>query len=331
MTATVTRQDISINVEVSGDIEPLEQVEVKAEVSAKIKKIHPALGDVVERGQLLFELDDQELLTQLATAELEIQSARLNLERRVSDHDRNLRLFEKELIPKRDVSDSATDLELAKNSVARAQKGLQNVQDKLEKTKVLSPISGKILDLPVVEGQVVVAAASVNSGTLLMRIADLGNLIIKTHINQIDVAKLQPGMKAKFFVDPIPGEEFAGEIYTIAPTASVKQNVKGFQVVLRITQPDPRLRPGMTANVVIPIETRQQVLAVPLAAVFSAPDRSKTAYVAAPNNPSSFERRPIEIGAANLDFVEVVSGLTEGDIVSLTRPERGKDGEIGKQ
>lgn len=321
-TAEVIRRDIEINVEVSGDIEPLEQVEVKAEVSAKLKKIHPELGDQVERNSVLFELDDTELLTELSTAELEIEGARLQLEKALSDHQRNTRLFEKELIPARDVADSKTELEIAENAVERAQKRVQNVKDKLEKTQVLAPISGRVLDLPVVEGQVVVGAASVNSGTLLLTLADLSNLIITTHINQIDVAKLKAEMPVNFFVDPLPEEQFSGTIHTIAPTASVKRNVKGFEVEIIIPEPDPRLKPGMTANVVIPIDKRKQVLSVPLSAVFSEPDRSKVVFVQPPGEKALPEKHPVEIGAADLDYVEIISGLEEGQTVLLSRPER---------
>ncbi|MEM6884763.1 MAG: efflux RND transporter periplasmic adaptor subunit [Verrucomicrobiota bacterium] len=323
LTAQVTRETIELNVEVAGDIEPLEQVEVKAEVSAKLKKIHVELGERVERGQLLFELDDQELLTDLESAELEIESARLALEKTLSDYQRNQRLFDKELIPARDVADSLTDKELAENSVERAQKRLQNVKDKLEKTKVVAPISGMILEMPVVEGQIIVAAASVNSGTLLMKLADLSHLIITTHINQIDVAKLNPKMGINFFVDPLPDETFAGRIHTIAPTATVKRNVKGFLVEMVIPDPDGRLKPGMTANVVIPIDVRENVLCVPLAAVFSEPDRSKVVYIHSSEG-SEPEKRPVQIGVANLDFVEIESGLTESEVVMLTRPRSEK-------
>lgn len=325
LTAEVTRETIELNVEVSGDIEPLEQVEVKAEVSAKLKKIHVELGGHAERGELLFELDDQELLTELESAELEIASARLDLEKALSDHQRNQRLFEKELIPARDVANSLTDKELAENSVERAQKRVQNVKDKLDKTKVHAPISGIILEMPVVEGQIIVAAASVNSGTLLMTLADLSNLVITTHINQIDVAKLNSKMKINFYVDPLPDETFNGRIHTIAPTATVKQNVKGFQVDMVIPEPDKRLKPGMTANVVIPIDVRKDVLSVPLAAVFSEPDRTKVVYIYNREGVSP-EKRLVEIGVADLDYVEIESGLAENEVVMLTRPKREKGG-----
>jgi RND family efflux transporter MFP subunit len=315
-----------VNVEVSGDIEPLEQVEVKAEVSAKLKKILVELGTTVERGQLLFELDDKELLTQMETAKLEIESAKLALQKTLSDHQRNQRLFEKELVPARDVADSLTDKELAENAVERAQKRVQNVEDQLSKTLIHAPISGLILEMPVVEGQVVVAAASVNSGSLLMKLADMSNLIIKTHINQIDVAKLTLKMPINFFMDPIPGETFTGKIHSIAPTASVKQNVKGFEVEIVIPEPDPRLKPGMTANVVAPIEVRQQVLCVPLATVYSEPDRSKVVYVQPSDPKSPVEKREVKIGVANLDFVEVMSGLEEGETVLLRRPKSEQKG-----
>ncbi|MFQ3671537.1 MAG: hypothetical protein SNJ84_08785, partial [Verrucomicrobiia bacterium] len=112
----------------------------------------------------------------------------------------------------------------------------------------------------------------------------------------------------------------------IAPTATVRRNIKGFTVDILISDPDPRLRPGMTAEVRIPIEKAEGVLAVPLAAVFNDPQEGRVTFVR-PNGPSAPpEKRPVQIGIANLDFVQIKDGLREDETVLLIRPKSGPRG-----
>lgn len=320
-TAKVERQTIQLTVEVAGDIEPVVQVEVKAEISAKIRKLHVELGQEVKQGDLLMELDNQELLTEKASAEIEIAGFKLSVEKARADHKRDEQLYSKQLIAERTMLDSKSALELAENSFDKSQKRLQNVMDRLAKSKVMSPMSGRILELPVVEGQVVVAAASVNSGTSLMKIADLKKLQISTHVNQVDVAKLSLKMNVGFSVDSIPGVTMEGRVQEIAPTATIKKNIKGFTVELAIDEPDPRLRPGMTADVVVPIEKVENALAVPLSAVFSEGEK-KVAFFLPTEGKGDAEMRELQIGISNIDYVEIKSGLSEGETVALTRPKR---------
>ncbi|NJK93154.1 MAG: efflux RND transporter periplasmic adaptor subunit [Blastochloris sp.] len=321
--AAVERQTIELTVEVAGDIEPAVQVEVKSELSAKILKLHVELGQEVKTGDLLVDLDNKELLTEKASAEIEIAGTKLELEKARADHERDRRLFEQKLIAEKNVLDSKAALDLADNSYDKSQKRLQNVLDRLAKSRVLAPMGGKILELPVVEGQVVVAAASVNSGTALMKIADLQKLQISTHVNQVDVAKLKTGMKVDFSVDSLPGLKMEGRIAEIAPTATIKKNIKGFTVEVAIDQPEGRLRPGMTADVVVPIEKVENVLAVPLAAVFTEGEE-KVAFVKAEGAEAKPEMKEVEIGISNIDFVEIKSGLNEGEKVLLSRPRKDR-------
>ncbi|MFQ3671792.1 MAG: efflux RND transporter periplasmic adaptor subunit, partial [Verrucomicrobiia bacterium] len=189
LVARVTRQDIALFVRVAGDIEPVVQVEIRPEISARINRLNVQLGQSVKAGEVLVELDDKELLTEKNSAEIEIVGARLEAEKAKRDHQRDQRLFEKQLISAQALADSGTRLELAENTLRRAQSRLQTVKDRLDKTRVLAPMDGTILELPVVEGQVVVGAGSVNSGTSLMKLARMDRLRIATHVNQVDVAK----------------------------------------------------------------------------------------------------------------------------------------------
>lgn len=317
--AQVERKTITQTVEVSGDIEPMEQVEVKSEISAKIKELTVKLGDVVKQGDVLVELDNRELLTDKASAEIEIEGTLLLVKKARRDAERDVELYTRELIPEKTVLDSKNTLAVAENNSDKAQKRLQIVLDRLAKSKVLAPMGGKILELPVVEGQVVVAAASVNSGTSLMKIADLQKLQISTHVNQVDVAKLKLEMGVDFSVDSIPDFKMQGTIQEMAPTATVKNNIKGFRVQIAINQPDERLRPGMTANVVIVIGKAENVLSIPLSAVFNEGNK-KVAFVREKDPAVEPSMRELEIGISDVDSVEVNSGLNEAETVLLTRP-----------
>lgn len=325
-TAKVERQTIELTVEIAGDLEPVDVLEVKSEVSAKIKKLHVELGQQVKQKAVLAELDNTELLTEKSQIQIEIEGANLEMKKAEEDLVRDERLYERQLIPERDVAERRNARDLAANRLDRARKRMQTLEDRLAKTTITAPMNGIILEMPVVEGQVVVAAASVNSGTLLMKLANLDQLLIKTHVNQVDVARLAEGMSVQFTVDSIPGADMTGKVFRIAPTATVKNNIKGFQVEIRIAQPDPRLRPGMTADVVIPISKASDVLAVPLSAVFNEPGDQKVVYVAGAGEGAPPEKRPVEVGLSNIDWVEIKSGLRENEVVLLARPPSAQGG-----
>lgn len=319
LTTTVQRRTIVKTVTASGDIQPETKIEIKAEVGARILKIHVELGDIVKEGQLLIELDDRELSSQKTSSEREVQAAKTRRERYDRDFVRAQNLYDKNLLSLEAYQQVQTDLDLAKNDYLRAQSQLEIAEDRLSKTRIKAPQEGKILELPAVEGQVVVPAASVNAGTVLMSIADLSKMIISTHVNQIDIASLRPGMPVTFNLDSIREKIFQGTIKDIAPMASIKNNVKGFEVKVLINTLDPLLRPGMTANIESKVEEAANVLAVPLSAIFNDQDGRKVAYVKVPDNETP-QKREVQIGLSNIEFVEIKSGLQDQDTVLLTRP-----------
>jgi len=319
LTAKVERHDIVRTVSAAGDIEPETIVEVKAEVGAKILKLHAELGQKVKEGQLLVELDDKALASQRDSSERDVQEAKLKLASLTRDFERTKDLYDKNLVSLQAYQTAQTDLDLASNDYQRILTQLAIAEDRLSKTRIRATCDGTILERAAVEGQIVVPAESVNSGTVLMTIADLSKMIITTHINQVDIMLLKNDMPVAFTLDSLPDRTFTGTIYSLAPDATVKNNVKGFEVKIRIINPDPLLRPGMTANVVIPVEKVTNVLTVPLSAVFVDPDGKTTAYVKSPGNAPPV-KRDIEVGLSNLELAEIKSGLKEHETVLLTRP-----------
>jgi RND family efflux transporter MFP subunit len=177
-----------------------------------------------------------------------------------------------------------------------------------------------VLTVPVIEGQVVIAAASVNSGTTLMTLANLSKLLIDTHINQVDVSRIELGQPVYLRADSVREPDMKAKIRFIAPVATVKNNVKGFQVQALIENPSSQLRPGMTVNMKVPIARADDAISVPIAAVFREKGK-KIVYV---RSGDSSEKRSVKVGVTNVDYAQILNGLTEGEEILLREPARGQ-------
>jgi RND family efflux transporter MFP subunit len=336
-TGTVVARDISFAITAAGEITPAEQVSVRPEVSGRIDKLPVDIGDQVKKGEMLFTLDDTDLQTEKAQRQIEIEGSKLQVAKANLDveklelaFNRNRDLHQSKLVAQEIFDNSRLELdvarnasEIAENNLERSRKALQLVEDKLAKTKILAPFDCTVLTRPVSVGQAVSGASGVNSGTEVLTIADLSELIIYAHINQADVTRMKVDQKVQIEVEAVAGLKLIGRVDRIPPQATIKNGAKGFatRIIVKNDQ-STGVRPGMTANLTIPLQGAENVLAVPLAAVFT--DRGERfAYV---KQGDRFVRSPIRIGVTDYDFAEVTSGLSGGEIVSFVTPaeEAGK-------
>ena len=327
-TAVVEARDISFAVNAAGDIGPADQVSVRPEVNGRIAELPVDIGDKVRRNDLLCRLDDKDLQIERLTRLAEIDGAKVQLTKAKRNYLRSQELFEDDLVSKEVFEDARTEFELASNILSRADSALQLLDDRLSKTKILAPFDCTILIRPVSIGQAVSGSGGFNSGTEIMSIANLNDMIITAHINQADVIRLQTGQEVDIQVESVPGLRMKGRMERIAPQAILKNGIKGFTARVQITNIDPRIRPGMTAILVIPVATAENVLAVPLAAIHS--DRGdRFVYV---KQGDRFVPRPVVIGITDYMNAEVQQGLAEGDVVALeqiTNDEIAKIREAG--
>jgi hypothetical protein len=139
-------------------------------------------------------------------------------------------------------------------------------------------------------------------------------MVINAHINQADVTRLSVGQEVDIQIESIPGLTMKGVVERLAPQSMIKNSIKGYPARIAMKEIDPRVRPGMTANVSIPVASADHAVAVPLAAVFTEQGER---FVYVKTGEEEFEKRSIQIGIADYDHAEVLSGLTAGEVVSL--------------
>lgn len=316
MVATAERRDIESRLLLSGEIVPAFNVDIKAEVGGKIQEIAVQTSQTVKRGDLLAVIDDTELLTDKDAALTEIEGARLAVDKNRGNYERAKALYEEKLISKEVYANLEADLRISENSLAKAESRLRTVEDKLDKTRILAPADGTVLNIPVNEGQVVVAAASVNAGTVIMSFADLSRLLINTHVNQIDVSKVQPGQEVLVNMQGDSGKPITAHVEFVAPLATVKNNIKGFEVQAVIEDADSQLRPGMSVSMTVPIGEANDAVSIPIAGVFQQ-SSEPVVYVRKGN---AIEKRKVTIGLSNMTYAEITSGLNEGESILLFEP-----------
>ena len=315
-TVLAKRMDIAPVLPLSGEVAPAFQVDVKPEIGGKIKKIHVIAGQNVRKGEPLVTIDDTDLLNERASAEAEISGARLRVEKILGNFSRAKQLFAQKLLSREEYVNLEADYQIAENELAKSLFRRQTVDDRLAKTRVVSPADGTILDVPVNEGQVVVGAASVNSGTNLMSFADLSRLLINAHVNQLDAGKLSVGQLMEVHSPDSSDQDYQARIEFIAPLATVKNNIKGFEVRGVIEGNRESMRPGVSVSIIVPIGKAEGVVSLPVTAVFER-DRKTVVYVL---KGKETECRDVVVGLMDSSHVEIKSGLVEGEEVLMVAP-----------
>jgi len=314
---TAECRDIDYSIVMAGDVAPEFQLDVKSEVGGKVKALHVEPGQQVKAGDLLCEIDDTDLQNQKASVMVEIKGGELAVDRVQHNYDRAQELYKSKLITKETFDNLESDLAIAKNDLAKSQRSLQTVNDLISKARIVAPTDGMVLQVQVLLGQVVVPAVSVNAGTTLMTVADLSKLLVATNVNQVDVSLLQLKQLVKLTMDSAKQETMEGRVRFIAPVAVITNNVKGFRVEASILKPSPKLRPGMTVNLTVPVAHADQVVAVPISAVFKGPNDSRVVYVIQGNKPLE---RTVTVGVSSLEFTEIKSGLKVGEQILSVEP-----------
>jgi HlyD family secretion protein len=328
-TAAAEVRDITFAVNAAGEIAPAEQVSVRPEINGLLEQLPVDVGDRIKKDDLLFKLNDSELQQTKASNLTDIEKCKLGVEKAERDYKRAEQLLRDKLISQEVFDDTKTAFDLAKNALERSQRDLAITEEHLTKTEVRAPFDCTILTRPVSIGQAVSGSGGFNSGTEVLTIADLNSMIINAQVNQADVPRLKVGQPVEVTIEAVPGLVATGVVERISPQASIKNNIKGYPARIVLKQVDPRVLPGMTASVKIPVASAASVTAVPLSAVFTerdpeTGDEQRFVYV---KHADSFERRNVKVGVSDFFFAEVQDGLKPGETVSLEMPKEDLEKE----
>jgi RND family efflux transporter MFP subunit len=319
-TVKVTRQNIAEEIITVGRLRAVFSTELRSEVNGRIVKILAADGDTVGRGREIVQLDQQDLLTQLQEIERSIEAARLRAEQARRDWERLGALNDRGLVAGKDAEDARTALALAENEAAMAEARAANLRDRLGKTIIRAPHDGTLLLRDLTEGQVITGVGAQSGGTLLGEVADLSAIMVRTNINEIDVARLKLGDIASVRIDPLRSVRLPGHVRRIATSAVENQQdrTRVFPVDVDLEVAEARARPGMSATITFTLSRVENATAVLLSAVFASNEADR--YVFVRTLAGGFEVRTVEIGIADTRHVEIVSGLAEGDEIATARP-----------
>lgn len=276
----VETRDIAVSAQAAGAILPDTVVEVKSKASGEILDFPVQTGQVVTRGTLLARIDRRAPQNQYAQATAQLDVAQAQLRNAEAQLKRSQELFAARAITEQELETTALAVANAKASVINAQVQVENAKIALDDTEVRAPIAGTVIAKNVERGAVISSPVSdVGGGTVLLKMADLSLVQVKTYVDETDIGKLRAGMPANVTVQAFPNRPFRGEVLKIEPQADTVQNVTMFPVLVRIDNREGLLKPGMNAEVRIDVGNATGVLAVPNAALRTERDVASAAGV----------------------------------------------------
>lgn len=342
------KQDISselleVSIEASGIIEAISSIEIKSKASGEILFLGAEVGDFVNKGSVLGQIDQRTPTNILNQSKSDLEASKVRLENAKSQYERGIELHENGSISDKAFEDIQENFAQAKSTLVRTEVSYENAKIALDDTVVRSPISGTIISRPVEVGQVISSPTSaVGGGTLLMTMADLSKVRVRALVDEIDVGKVSIGQMVSIKVAAYRDKEFFGTVSKIEPLAKVEQNVTTFPVLIDIDNKENLLLLGMNTDVVIEILNKQVSMSAPTMSLRTRKDIYSAASIL--NIPKSdvdnflgnkvkgenynkfivikdSKNGPaltwVEIGESDLSNVEVINGLNTGDTVYI--------------
>lgn len=333
-TGEVERGDITRSVTATGTVESVTQVDVGTQVTGIIDKLYVDYNSVVTKGQLIAEIEKTLLESDLKSADANMESARLNYEYNKTNYERDKVLHDKQLISDYEFQTSMKDYEVSRQSYDKARADRVRAAKNLNYAEIYSPIDGVVISREVEVGQTVVSNMNVAN---LYVIADLDNMQVVGNVDEADIGQVKVGQPVEFTVDAYPDDKFEGTVTQVRLNPTVESNVVTYEVVVNAPNPEHKLIPGLTANLVIYTTRETGILLVPTAAFRFSPheypeakglpqadqdarpfpsDKADERNVWVVNGNKLTPAR-VTIGVTDGSMAQVVSGLSEGTKVAL--------------
>jgi RND family efflux transporter MFP subunit len=312
--AKVTREDLYKQVTIAAEFRPYQEVELHAKVSGYVKEMNVDFGDKVKAGQLLATLEVPELQDELNSAlaaeqhtEADYKNAHLDYTRLVAVNQEHPNLIAQQDLDTAEAKDLA-----AAASVAAAKADVKKFQTMVDYTRITAPFDGVVTRRYADPGALIQAGtASDTQAKSLLRVSDNYQLRLDFPVSVDYVKYIKLGDPVEVRVESLNNKPFTGTISRF--THDVDMDTRTMTTEIEVTNLNLELDPGMYATVVLQVEKRPQVLVIPTEAV--AGDKKNTVYVVTPNH--EIEERTVTLGLETPDKYEVVSGLSEGDLVVM--------------
>jgi len=340
---SVSEKKLEVSIEASGIIEAISSVEIKSKASGEILYLGAEVGDTVEKGSMLGQIDQRTPKNILDQSASDLEASKVRLDNAKSQFERGSELHSKGSISDKDYEDIQENLAQAKSTVVRTEVSYENAKIALDDTVVRSPVAGTIISRPVEVGQVISSPTmAVGGGTILMTLADLSKVRVRALVDEIDVGKVSIGQVVSIKVAAYRDKEFFGTVAKIEPLAKVEQNVTTFPVLIDIDNDENLLLLGMNTDVVIEILNKDVSMTAPsmslrtrkdiysAATILNIPKEIVDSFLLEKVKGENFnkfivikesKKGPqlswVEIGVSDLSNVEIISGLSQGDTVFI--------------
>ncbi|HRP96285.1 MAG TPA: efflux RND transporter periplasmic adaptor subunit [Rhodocyclaceae bacterium] len=350
--ATAQRGDIEELVTATGTLQPRDYVDVGAQVSGQLERIHVEIGSAVQAGELLAEIDPTVLASRVDATRAQLRFQRAQLAERKTGLELARTQYRRQQNLMREDATSTEALESARAAVRSAAAQVEALEAQIEQTesnlradeanldyaRIYAPMSGTVVSISVRQGQTLNAS---QQAPVILRIADLATMTVQTQVSEADVGKLRLGMPAYFTTLGGRGRRWHGTLDKIEPTPVVQNNVVLYNALFDVPNADGRLMTQMTAQVFFVVDAASDGVLIPMSALEAARaaesprrpagggpargapapgDRQATVLVATPGG--SLEARSVELGVSNRVQVQVTAGLADGErVVSGSAPE----------
>ena len=329
-TTKVVRMDMKSTVSATGTIQPVDSVEVSSKITARLKSVLVKENDKVTAGQTVATLDAKDYEAKRDQAQYKVTNTK-------AEYDRISYLYSIGADTQKQLEDAQMNYDTAVSELAQAE------SDAAE-TSITAPIDGTIIGEPKTVGTMAVATS--DNPTVIMRIANLSSKQIKAKVDETDIGNVKVGQTATFTVDTYTDKTFTARVTKISQTdtsnswdtsssstssssSSSSASVIYYYVTLDVDDPDSLLLPAMTARVEINTADKSDVLAVPISVLKTDANGS---YVVVQNADGSQENRYVATGIYSDEYVEILSGLEEGeDVVSTYTAKKSSSSSSSKK
>jgi len=327
--AMVSPQAVQPSILASGTLAFRQEVNLTSEVTGKVRSILVKEGDVVEAGQVLLMLDPELYNNAIEREEAGLRQTRIAIERQRAQLDLRERQFERTRVlaesklidrnrydeDRNQLSVARADLRNSEEALRRAQITLSDAREQRAKTEIRSPMSGRIVSLPIKVGETAVPSTSAFAGAQLMKIADTAEIIAELKVDEADIAKIGVGQSAKVFAAAYPDTGLTGKVEQIALAPTIEGQGRAYKVTVRILPPEGlSLRSGMSVRADIFLGDGQRKPAVPVEAVATETDEAgKTTRHVWVVREGKARKATIATGVSDDRWEVVTRGVSAGD------------------